>query len=104
MLCVFICSPYSGDTAAHTKYAQSAMLDALGRGDAPYVPHLLYPQVLDDTDEVDRDVGMAAAKEWLLVSDVLAVYADLGISSGMRDEIALAEANDIEIEYRKIQE
>lgn len=102
MLCVFICSPYRGNTVVNTEYAQQAVLDSFGRSEAPFAPHLLYPQVLEDGDEVDRNVAMRAAKAWLEVSDTLAVYTDLGVSPGMQDEIAFAEANDIVVEYRSI--
>jgi hypothetical protein len=103
MLCVFICSPYRGDIEANTKFAQEAMLDSFGRGEAPFTPHLLYPQVMDDGDEVDRNVATRAARAWLEMSDTLAVYTDLGISAGMQDEIAFAEENEIEIEYRELE-
>lgn len=103
MLCVFICSPYRGDTEANTTYAQQAVLDSFGRGEAPFAPHLLYPQVMDDGDEVDRNVATTAANAWLEFSDTLAVYTDLGISAGMQDEIAFAEENEIEIEYRQLE-
>jgi hypothetical protein len=106
MLCVFVCSPYKSTTSeAHEEnvaYAQQALVDSLGRSEAPFAPHLLYPQVLIDADELDRNVAMAAGKAWLEVSDVLAVYTDLGISGGMEEEIAWAEDNMVTVEYRTL--
>lgn len=99
---VFICSPFAGDIEANVAYAREAMLDSLARGEAPYAPHLLYPQVLDDNDTVGRRAGMNAGKTILARCDVLAVYLDRGESSGMRSEISFAVERGIAIDRRWI--
>lgn len=98
---VFIASPLAGDIETNIAYAQAAMLDSLERGEAPYVPHLLYPQVLEDTGD-SRKMGMMAGKSVLRRCDLIAVYVDLGESAGMRSEITLATSLSIEIERRWI--
>ena len=57
---IYLASPLSGDVERNQLYALEAMADSLGRDEAPFVPHLLYTQALDDTDEDDRALGMAA--------------------------------------------
>jgi hypothetical protein len=102
-LVVFIASPFAGDVEANITYARAATLDSLRRGEAPYAPHLLYPQVLDGDDvPEDRRAGMRAGVSVLARCDLFAVYEDLGISSGMRSEITYATEHGIRIEKRRI--
>lgn len=105
-LVVFIASPFAGDHATNVEYARAATLDSLRRGEAPYTPHLLYPQLFpiegDDNSPEDRRLGMRAGKAVLARCDVLAVYEDLGVSTGMRSEITFASENGIRIERRRI--
>lgn len=99
---VFVCSPFRGDVEANVKYAQDAMLNCLARGEAPYVPHLLYTQVLNEDDPEGRNLGLLVAKTFLEVCDKLIVYNDRGISAGMRAEIDHAENMGKEVEYRHL--
>lgn len=39
---IYLASPYRGDEEANKLYARRCQADALGRGEAPFVPHLLY--------------------------------------------------------------
>lgn len=104
-----IVSPYTGpDEAAvvrHIRYARGCVRDALMRGEAPYASHLLYtqPGVLDDRVLEERELGMRAGLARLLrACDVVAVYTDCGISSGMKHDIGIAIAMGHDIEYRQI--
>jgi len=99
---VFLVSPLRGDYVGNTHYARDCMRDSIKRGEAPYVPHLLYPQVLDDTLVEERRMGMNAGAAWLRASEKLVVYEDLGTSEGMRAEIEVAEALGIPVERRSI--
>ena len=93
-------SPYAGDTFANTEYARACLLDSLNRGEAPIASHLLYTQVLDDADPAERDIGIKAGHEWLRRADLVAVYADNGISAGMMRGIKAAKLANVEVEYR----
>ena len=97
---VFICSPYAGDVETNITYARDALLHSLRRGEAPIAPHLLYPQALRAGD--DRRLGMVAGKTILARCSLLAVYVDLGESSGMRSEVSFAMRQGIPIERRRI--
>ena len=101
---VIIESPYAGDVARNTAYARAAMRDCLLRGEAPYASHLLYtqPGVFDDTNPEERKGGIDAGLAWGDVADVVAVYADLGVSEGMKYGIALHEKEGRRIEYRSL--
>ena len=99
---VIIESPYAGSIELNVRYARECLKDSLERGEAPIASHLLHTQVLDDNIPKERRVGIIAGLEWISVCDKLAVYTDLGISSGMSNAIDIAIINNIEIEYRNI--
>lgn len=94
---VFICSPYSGDVEANVAIAQRMMRLALEMGYAPFAPHLLYPQVLDDAKPAERDCGLLAGKCWLAGCDEVWYWADAPVSAGMEAELRLARALGIKI-------
>ena len=89
---IYIASPLSAKTVEgvgeNLTYARECMLDSFSRGEAPYVPHLLYPQVLNDQSPDERKMGMEAGKVWMHVAEKFVLYIDRGVSSGMRSELA----------------
>lgn len=101
---VFIASPLAPRDgrimADNLDYARAAMRDSLKRGESPLAPHLLYPQLLDDADPDERALGMKCGLEWLNACELLAIYADHGVSSGMAAEIKHAELYGIPREQR----
>lgn len=99
---VFIASPYAGNIARNERYARACMADSLGRGEAPFVPHLLYTQVLPEDGGAGRQRGLDAALAQLAGQDLLAVYGDLGVSSGMAGEIERAAKLGVPAERRRI--
>jgi hypothetical protein len=86
------------------RYARRCMLDSLRRGEAPYASHLLYTQVLDDLDADERRQGMRAGATWTEHAEIVAVYADRGVSSGMQASIDAANARGQRVEMRLIGE
>ena len=99
---VIIESPYMGNVQRNIAYAQQCMGDSLKRGEAPFASHLLYTQILDDTIPQQRMMGMQRAFEWYRCADLMAVYTDKGISSGMQKGMEIAEQIGIKIEYRRL--
>lgn len=81
---VIVESPFAGGFT-NVKYARECVLDCLSREESPYASHLLYTQkgLLDDTIPEQRRRGIAAADNWLEVTDYVAVYCDNGITRGM---------------------
>jgi hypothetical protein len=83
---VIVESPYQGDIALNTMYAQFACHDCLvNHNEAPYASHLLYtqPHILRDEEPGERKLGINAGFNWRAVSELSAFYQDLGISEGM---------------------
>ena len=94
---VFVCSAYRGDVAANVETARAACREVLRAGNAPFAPHLLYPDLLDDDVAEERALGIAAGRAWLAAShEILVVGA---ITDGMREEIAAAQALGIPVRY-----
>ncbi len=100
---VIIESPYAGDIERNVEYAKKCMLDSLNRGEAPILSHLLYTQVLNDSDPIQRAMGINAGLVWGKFAEKTVVYYDLGFSEGMIKGIEHAKDNNRPIEYRKIQ-
>jgi len=78
------------------------MRDSLYRGEAPFASHLLYPQMLDDTDERERRMGIEAGLLIGRSADRTVVYTDRGISPGMKQGIKRAEDEGRPVEYRSL--
>lgn len=94
---VFVCSPYRGDVAANVEVARAACREVLRAGDAPFAPHLLYPDLLDDDVLAERALGIEAGRRWLAMAHEVLVVGP--ITAGMREEIATAEALGIPVRY-----
>jgi len=100
---VIIESPFkSPDPQTNFLYAKLCLKDSLNRGESPFASHLLYTQVLNDNDDIQRAKGMWAGWEWYAVADLCAVYTDLGLSEGMKMGIEAAEIMGVPIEMRSI--
>ena len=86
-------------------YAKKAILDSLKRGEAPYASHFLFDQVgiLDDLVGSQRALGMQAGFAWGARADLVAIYADYGISNGMRLGIQLAQERGQKVEFRYLE-
>ena len=86
MRTVMIESPFEGGTereAGNVIYAKRCMNDALRRGEAPYLSHLLYPATLDDTIPEQRERGITAGHAIAAKMDAWVFYLDRGITRGM---------------------
>jgi hypothetical protein len=96
-------SPSNGHSfESNQDYARRCMKDSLDRGEAPYASHLLYTQMLDDFDPVERKLGMEAGFAWGQAANTIAVYTDRGMSSGMIEGIKRAHARGATIVFRSI--
>lgn len=99
---VVVESPYAGEVDDNVAYARACLLDCLRRGEAPFASHLLYPEVLDDAKPSERQLGLNAGLAWGRCADLVAVYIDRGISSGMRRGIEAAQDAGVPIEERRL--
>jgi hypothetical protein len=102
---VMVESPYRGtpsEVRKNTAYAKLAMLDSIRRGEAPFAMHLLYTQILHDEVPEERQAGIYCGLRWLEAAELIAVYADYGVTDGMQKAIDFAKAKGIPVEQRRI--
>lgn len=101
---VIIESPYAGDVERNLRYLRAALADCLARGEAPFASHGLYtqPGVLDDQIRAQRELGIEAGLAWHDVADAIVIYADLGISDGMKRGMRRAHARRQDVEIRNL--
>jgi len=78
------------------------MLHSIANGEAPFASHLLYPQVLNDSLESERALGIVLGLVWGLRAAATVVYVDRGISEGMRLGIAAAREAGRPVVYRSL--
>lgn len=92
---VVIESPFSAPTdkeiTRNVYYAMLAVRDSLGKGEAPYASHLFFTQLLDDSLENERILGIDAGLAVTANAKSTIIYADLGISTGMQYGMEVAE-------------
>lgn len=102
---VYLESPYAGDVEKNIKYARLCMKDSINRGEYPFASHLLYTQenILDDSDPVERTLGIVSGFAFAKLCSKTVIYADLGISNGMMlgIEDAIKNKRTIEVRYLK---
>lgn len=86
---VIVESPYMGASPAllarNKAYARACVRDAILRGEAPFASHLLYtqPGILRDEIYEERELGMGLGWHVMRRATLVAIYTDLGWSSGM---------------------
>lgn len=102
MKLVILESPYAGDVEKNVAYAREALIDSLKHGEYPIASHLLYPQVLDDNEPVQRRWGIEAGLAWRHVAEGTVVYEDYGITKGMIYGINLMIEAGKPVIYRRI--
>lgn len=103
MKLVYVASPYAGDIEQNTEFAREACRFVMNEGHAFFAPHLLFPQVLDDSKPAERTLGLAMGKATLPKCDELWAFGDF-LSPGMMGEIELAEKNNIPVRKIVLQE
>lgn len=95
---VIIESPYKGNVSLNERYLRACIRDCINRGESPYASHRMLTDALDDTDPVERAIGIKAGLSWrnahmpIRDSDGTVIgytkvchifYVDLGKSEGM---------------------
>ncbi len=99
---IYVASKYAGDIAANVKTAIRCCRYVIGRGYMPVASHLLYPQILNDSNPRERELGLMFGLSLLALCDELWVFTTGGeVSSGMAKEIE--EAKRLKIPVRKLE-
>ena len=100
---VFICSPYRGDVKENTKIAREFGRLAALCDYVPVIPHLVFPQFLDDNDPKERILGISLGAELLKVCDMMWVVGST-VTKGMQFEIDAAKALKLPVRCYDVQQ
>ena len=71
---VYVVSRYRGDVEANTSDAIRACRYVLNHGRMPIARHLLYPRLLDDSVQEERDMGCQFGLVLLAMSDEVWIF------------------------------
>ena len=86
---VYIVSKYAGDVEANTAAAIRYCRFAIEQGYMPIASHLLYPQILNDNDPDERELGLMFGIALLAKCNEVWCFGDEK-SAGMLQEIKIA--------------
>lgn len=86
---VYVASKYAGDVDANVAAAIGYCRRVIDEGCMPIASHLLYPQILNDNDSEERELGMMFGLALLRMCDEVWVFGT--VSSGVAQEIEEAK-------------
>jgi hypothetical protein len=94
---VYVVSKYAGDVETNTAAAVVYCRRVIDAGYMPIASHLLYPQILNDNDPAERNMGLMFGLALLKLCDEVWVFGS--ISSGMAQEIEEAKRLNKKVTY-----
>ena len=94
---VYVASRYAGDVGRNTAAAITYCRRVISEGYMPVASHLLYPQMLNDDDPEERNLGLLFGLALLRMCDEVWVFG--AISPGVAQEIEEAKRLKKQIRY-----
>lgn len=95
---VYVVSRYAGDTQKNVLSAIRCCKFVITKGKMPIAAHLLYPQMLDDSNPAEREIGIMFGIALLEMCDEVWCFGKK-LSSGMVREIKEAKRLGKPIKY-----
>ena len=95
---VYIVSRYAGDVENNVKNAIRYCRFAIDKKKMPIAAHLLYPQIVDDNNTDEREIGTMYGLALLALCDEVWCFGET-LSSGMEQEIKEAKRLGKPIKY-----
>ena len=95
---VYIVSRYAGDVENNVKAAIRYCRFAIDNKKMPIAAHLLYPQIVDDNDPTEREIGTMYGLALLALCDEVWCFGKT-LSAGMEQEIKEAKHLGKPIKY-----
>lgn len=95
---MYVCSPYRGDEERNTRLARQYARFVYDKGFLPVVPHLYFPQFLEEQKEQERLDGMEFGLSLMLQCREVWVFGEQ-MSEGMCREISCAVRHGIPVRY-----
>lgn len=101
---IYVVSRFAGDVKGNIAAAIRCCQYVIRNGGMPIASHLLYPQMLNDNDSREREMGLAFGLELLALCDEVWIFSDdTGLSTGMRAEEAEAKRRNKPIRYYRLE-
>jgi hypothetical protein len=105
---IFVCSPFRSYTVdgvvisqdENIAFARGYCYYVIGRGAAPFAPHLMYPQFLDDSRGNERCAGIASGLAFLKTCDEMWIFGST-LTEGMIEEIRFCMEHGIPFKYSR---
>ena len=94
---IYAASRYAGDVERNTAFAVNCCRRVIEDGCMPIASHLLYPQMLDDNNPDEREIGLMFGLALLAVCDEVWVFGE--VSVGVAREVAEAKRLKKRIRY-----
>ncbi len=95
---VYVVSKYAGDVEQNVRFAIRCCQYTISQGKMPVASHLLYPQMLNDNDPSEREIGTMFGLALLDICDEVWVFGKEH-SAGMKREITEAKRLGKNIKY-----
>ncbi len=94
---IYVASKYAGNVDANVAAAIGYCRRVIDEGYMPVASHLLYPQILNDSDSKERDLGLLFGLALLRMCDEVWVFGT--VSPGVAQEIEEAKRLKKKIRY-----
>jgi len=94
---IYVASKYAGDVDGNTNAAIGYCRYVIDQGFMPVASHLIYPQILNDDNPSERNLGLRFGLALLSVCDEVWVFGE--ISSGVAKEIEVAKRLEKPLRY-----
>ena len=94
---IYVASKYAGDVDVNTNAAIGYCRYVIDQGFMPVASHLIYPQVLNDDNPSERNLGLRFGLALLSVCDEVWVFGE--VSSGVAKEIEVAKRLEKPLRY-----
>ncbi|MCM1439358.1 MAG: hypothetical protein NC131_09200 [Roseburia sp.] len=96
---IYVASRYAGDVDANIAAAIGYCRRVIAEGYMPIASHLLYPQILNDDNPEERELGLMFGLALIRISDEVWVFGS--VSSGVALEIEEAKRLKKHLRYFK---
>ena len=96
---VYVASKYAGDVDANVAAAITYCRRVIDEGYMPVASHLLYPQILNDNDPEERELGLMFGLALLRECDEVWVFGE--VSPGVSREIEEARRLNKKLRFMK---
>lgn len=84
---IYVVSKYAGDVDTNVKNAVGYCRRVIEEGHMPIAAHLLYPQILNDSNPEERELGILFGMALIRLCDEVWVFGDVspGMEAGIKE-------------------